>query len=258
MDWSVDAAIEAGSVLLRRLEGTVRGARLAASGMLGDGGKLSDGRLSIETEEAASLADLLPSAWKPTPALWHGPAKLDVRIAGPQEALTADVRLALADGQLEASPHLDLKSGMWSATLALQHPGARRLAATLGLPERLGLRALPAWLGDGSLSLVAHLAGGPGRLVADKFDLTAAALQASGDLAVDRSGVEPRLTGHVRSEALTLPLPNGGSDVPLPLGALHGWRGDVQLGIGRTRRGNWARGARRIHGALGGRWCAAA
>jgi hypothetical protein len=233
----VDAAIEASSILLRRLEGRARGARLAASGMLGDGGTLSDGRISIETEEAASLADLLPSAWKPTPGLWHGPARLDVRVAGPQEALTADVRLALADAQLETSPHLDLKSGVWSATLALQHPGARRLAATLGLPERLGLRALPAWLGDGSLSLVAHLAGGPGRLAAEKFELTAAALQASGDLALDESGAEPRLTGHVLSEALMLPLPNGGSDVPLPLGALHGWRGDVQLGIGQLTVG---------------------
>ncbi len=100
----VDAAIEAGSILLRRIEGTARGARLAASGMLGDGGTLSDGRLSIETEDATSLADLLPSAWQPTPALWHGPARLDVQVAGPQEALAADVRLALADAQLEASP----------------------------------------------------------------------------------------------------------------------------------------------------------
>ena len=57
---AVDAAIEAGSILLRRFEGTARGARLAASGMLGDGGRLSDGRLSIETEDATPLADLLP------------------------------------------------------------------------------------------------------------------------------------------------------------------------------------------------------
>ena len=121
--------------------------------------------------------------------------------------------------------------------------GLAAIPARAGWSRRSACRSgwvcvrLPAWLGDGSLSLVAHLAGGPGRLVADKFDLTAAALQASGDLAVDRSGVEPRLTGHVRSEALTLPLPNGGSDVPLPLGALHGWRGDVQLGIGELAVG---------------------
>ena len=85
--------------------------------------------------------------------------------------------------------------------------GLAAIPARAGWSRRSACRSgwvcmrLPAWLGDGSLSLVAHLAGGPGRLVADKFDLTAAALQASGDLAVDRSGAEPRLTGHVHSEA---------------------------------------------------------
>ena len=126
-----------------------------------------------------------PSAWRATPALWQGAARLDVQVAGPHEALAPDVRLALADAQLEASPTINLKSGEWTTTLALRHPGARRLVATLGLPEQEGLHGLPDWLGDGSLSLVAHLAGGPGRLAADKFDLTAATLHASGDLAVD-------------------------------------------------------------------------
>ncbi len=198
---AVDAAIEAGNILLRRLEGTVRGARFRASGMLGDGGKLSDGKLSVETQDATRLADLLPISWRATPALWQGAARLDVQVAGPQEALALDVRLALADARLEANPILNLKSGEWSTTLALRHPGARRLVATLGLPEQEGLRGLPDWLGDGSLSLVAHLAGGPGRLVADKFVLTAATLHAGGELAVDLGGAEPRVSGHVDTDA---------------------------------------------------------
>ena len=233
----VDAAIEAGNILLRRLEGSVRGAHFRASGMLGDGGKLSDGKLSIETKDATRLADLLPISWRATPALWQGTARLDMQVAGPQEALALDVRLALADAQLEASPILNLKAGEWSTTLALRHPGARRLAATLGLPKQEGLGDLPDWLGDGSLSLVAHLAGGPGRLVADKFVLTAATLHAGGELAVDLAGAEPRVSGHVDTDAVTLPMPNGDSDVPLPLGVLHGWRGDVQLGIGQLATG---------------------
>ena len=234
---AVDAAVEAGNILLRRLEGTVRGARFRASGMLGDGGKLSDGKLSVETKDATRLADLLPISWRATPALWQGAARLDVQVAGPHEALACNIRLALADAQLEASPTLNLKSGEWGTSLALRHPGARRLLATLGLPQQEGLRGLPDWLGDGSLSLVAHLAGGRGRLVADKFDLTAATLNARGDLAVDLSGTEPRVSGHVDTDAVTLPMPNGGSDVPLPLGVLHGWRGDVRLGIGQLAAG---------------------
>ena len=55
-----------------------------------------------------------------------------------------------------------------------------------------------------------------------------------GDLAVDLQAAPNRAsTGHVDADALTLPLPNGGSDVPLPLGVLHGWQGDVQLGVGQ-------------------------
>ena len=234
---AVDAAVEAGNILLRRLEGTVRGARFRASGMLGDGGKLSDGKLSVETTDATRLADLLPISWRATPALWQGAARLDVQVAGPYEALACNIRLALADAQLEASPTLNLKSGEWGTSLALRHPGARRLLATLGLPQQEGLHGLPDWLGDGSLSLVAHLAGGRGRLVADKFDLTAATLNAKGELAVDLSGTEPRVSGHVDTDAVTLPMPNGGSDVPLPLGVLHGWRGDVRLGIGQLAAG---------------------
>jgi hypothetical protein len=231
----VDAAIEAGGILLRRMEGTVRGARFLASGMLSDGGRLSDGKLSIQTNDATSLADLLPSAWRPTPALWHGPANLELRLAGRKDALTANVKLALADAQLEATPAVDLQTGVWSAALAVHHPGARRLITTLGLPERVaGLRDLPLWLGDGSFSLLAHLAGKPGQVTAQPFELTAADLHASGDLAIDRSSTVPHLTGHVRAATVTLPLPNGGSDTPFPVAVLHGWRGDLQLAIGQV------------------------
>jgi hypothetical protein len=233
---AVDAAIEAGSILLRRIEGSARAAHVTASGMLG-AGKLSGAKLSVETKDATKLAGLLPADWRATPALWYGPARLDVRVEGPQEALAVDVRLALADAQLEASPTLNLQSGEWSTTLTLHHPGARRLIATLGLPEHEGLRAMPAWLGDGSLSLVAHLVGGRGRLAAEKFDLTAATLHASGALAFDLSSAEPRVSGNISTASVALPMPNGDSSVPLPLGVLHGWRGNVQLSVGQLAVG---------------------
>jgi hypothetical protein len=229
---AVEAGIEAGNILLRRVEGTARGARVAASGVLGQGGVLSNGKLRIETQDATMLADLLPAAWRATPALWNGPAKLDVQLAGPPEALVAGVQLAMADARLEAAPTFDLGSGEWTTTLTLRHPGARRLVATLGLSELAGLHAPPDWLDDGSLSLVAHLTGGPGRLAADKFDLTAATLHASGDLALEQGGA-PHVSGHVNTDAVTLRLPDGSSDVPLPLGTLHGWQGDLQLAIGQ-------------------------
>jgi hypothetical protein len=229
---AVDAAIEAGGILLRRIEGTAKGAHVAASGMLGEGGRLSDGLLNLETTEASPLAELLPTAWRATPAFWHGPAKLEMQAAGPQEALAIGVRLALADGRLEARPTIDVRSGEWTGSLTLQHPGARRLITALGLAEQSGMTGLPAWLGDGSLALVTHATSAPGRLAVDTFDLTAAGLHADGNLALERGGSEPRLTGRVHVDSLSISLPDGGSDVPLPLGMLRGWRGAVKVEVG--------------------------
>ena len=234
---AVDAAVEAGSILLRRIEGTTRGAHVVASGMLGQSGRLSDGTLSLTTPDATSLAAMLPNSWRATPALWLGPAKLDMRVSGPPEAIAVGARLALADLRLEARPTIDLRSGEWSGSLALRHPGGRRLITMLGLPERLGLIGLPAWFGDGSVSLVAHVRGAQGRLAAETFDLTAAALHADGSLTLDQSSGEPHLTGRIRADDLELPLPNGSSDVPLPLAMLHGWHGELRVEIGRLFTG---------------------
>jgi hypothetical protein len=228
----LDAATEAGSILLRRLEGNALGAHIIASGMLGATGVVSDGILSITTPDATRIAELLPDTWRATPALWQGPAKLDVQAAGPQEALALGLQLAVADARLEAKPTVDLRSGEWSGTLTLRHPGARRLVTTLGLPDQLRVAALPDWLDEGSLSLIARATVTQDRLAVDGFDLTAAALHASGHLTVDQTGAEPRLTGLLHIDALPLPLLNGSSDVPLPFRVLHGWQGELRLTAG--------------------------
>jgi len=233
----VDAAIEAGSITVRQLEGTAAGVRVVASGMLGSDGRLSAGKLSAVTSDATPLADLLPATWRGTPALWLGPARLELQAAGPREAIAVEARLLLADARLEAKPTIDLRSGEWSGALTLRHPGARRLVATLGGTQLPGLRDLPSWLGDGSLALVARVAGGPGRLSAESFDLTAAALHASGDLALDTRNEEPLVSGRIDLDRVVLPQPDGGSTMPLPFRVLRGWRGDVQLGIATLTAG---------------------
>jgi AsmA-like C-terminal region/AsmA family len=231
---AIDATMEAGGLALRRVEATVSGVHAIASGSLDRSGQVSDGTLSVTTEDATPLAALVPSAWRATPALWQGSAKLSVHAAGPPNALGMGIELSLAGTRLEAEPTIDLRSGAWTGTVTLRHPGARRFLATIGIPEELGLPELPAWLGDGSLSLQAHLAGSPGRLTAESFDVTAAVLHAGGKLVLDGNGSEPYLSGRFRVDALPLPIVNGGSEVPLPIGLLHGWRGDVQLDIGQV------------------------
>jgi hypothetical protein len=237
-DISLDAAMEAGSIAVRRLGATVNGMQLVVSGLLGEGGRIGDGNFTLVTADATPLAAMAPAGWRATPALWKGPAKLDVQASGPPEAVVLGVRLSLADARLDASPTINLLSDDWSSTVTLRHPSARRLVATLGLPARPGLAGLPGWLGDGSFALVAHLAGAPGRLDAESFDLTAATLRATGKLALDHTGTTPNLSGRISADSFGLPVLNGDSDVPLPIGLLHGWQASVTVEVGQLLAGS--------------------
>ena len=236
-DVEVDAAFEAGALTLRRLQGTADDVHAVASGTIGETGRVTGGTLNLSTTNATPLAELLPTSWRATPALWHGPANLDARAEGPPEALALELRLAVADATLEAHPVIDMRASQWTGPVTLRHPGARRLLATLGIPEQLGLPSLPGWLDDGSLSLVAHLAGSPGNIAVKRFDLTAGSLHGAGNLVLDRTKAQPHVTGQINLAALPLPWPSGFSDVPLPLAVLRGWQGDLRVEIGRVLAG---------------------
>ncbi len=149
------------------------------------------------------------------------PNKLELKV-------TAD----LGDLHLEAQPTFNLQAHSWSSTTMLRHPGAPRLAEALGMPSAA------AWLGDGSLSLIAQFSGAAGKLSADSFELTAGGLHATGALALDHAGGRlPSLTGHIDAETLPLPLPYPRALDPLPIDALSGWEASVKLRAGRVLAG---------------------
>ena len=228
-DAELDMATGAGGIELHRLAATALGAQIVASGALGPGGNVTNAKLSLTTGDATPLAALLPPDWHATPGLWQGPAALTLEAAGPPQALQTDLRLTLGGARLEAQPQLDLNTSTLRGTLTLRHPSAQLLLAELGLPVRLGLAGPPVWLGDGSLSLVTRLTMAPGpRLSADGIDLVAGELHAGGNLALDASGAEPRLTGAIRADALPLPWPEIGA-TPLPMALLHGWTAALRL-----------------------------
>jgi uncharacterized protein involved in outer membrane biogenesis len=235
--FALDATVEAGQVTLRRLEGRAREAQFAASGTLGEGGRIADGRLSVSADQAASLGDLLPALLlQRTPALLRLPLSARVEAGGAPDSLGLRIAAALGDLNLEAQPTLDIATGAWSGPMTLRHPGAPRLA------EMLGLHGAPAWLGDGSLALVARVgfspagggASGGGKLSADEFDITAGALHATGRLALDIALPSPLLTGRLSAETLPLPLPYLRAPEPLPLGLLGGWSAALALEAGRV------------------------
>jgi AsmA-like C-terminal region/AsmA family len=230
---TLDVALDGGGLSLRRAEGTVEGVRVSASGTVGEGGRLTDGVLRMDTADAGPLGRLLPARWRGTPALWSGPAALTVNAAGPADALTVHLGLDLADARLEAHPTIDLGSGQWSSRLTLRHPGARRLIASLGLLRPFGSPAMPSWIGEGSLSLLAQMDGAPDRVAANSFDLTAGELRAKGDLALDNTREEPRLTGRIEAERLPLPFVDLRAPDPLPVAVLQGWQASLRVEAGK-------------------------
>ena len=236
---TLDGAAEGGRVKLRRLELAAGAVRAAASGTLGEGGRIADGRLDIQAPSATALAELVPARFVPArlgspgdvTRFWRGPASVSVLASGPPEALALRLAADLGDLRLEAQPLVDLPGRRAAGALTLRHPGAPRLA------ESLGLRGAPSWLGDGSLGLVAQISvqlpgERPGRIAAEPFDLTAGSLRANGTLALDHIGdaaAPPLLSGRVVADTLPLPLPYLRSPDPLPFGALAGWQAQVKL-----------------------------
>ncbi len=219
--FALDAAARDGTLVLHRLEGTARGVRASLTGSVGAGGRIRDGKLSLATQDAAPLAALLPPEWRGTPALWQGPLDLEAAAAGPPTALAVRVAMTLDDGRIEAQPVLDLARGMWQGPVTLRHPGAIRLLAATGL--------LPGadWLGEGSLSLVAQLSGAPGRIAAERMQITAGSLRGGGRLALERDGAAPRLDGELDFADLPLPVPS--PTAPLPLQGLRAWHASVRV-----------------------------
>jgi hypothetical protein len=240
---ALDATAEAGRLSLRKLDVTVEGMHAAASGTVVEGGRIAEGRLDAQVPRDA-LANSHAGAWLASmmperlgfltgndSALWRSAATLQVQASGAPATLGLKVAADLGDIRLEALPTLDLPAGKLAGSLTLRHPGAPRLA------ESLGLRGAAAWLGDGSLSLVAQISAGDGRVSADSFDLTAGTLRAGGSLAWQAGDGAGSFTGRIAAETLPLPLPYLRSPDPLPVAALQGWQATLRLEAGHVLLG---------------------
>ncbi len=233
MDLSV--ATLGGGLDVRQLHGSVMGAQFVVSGAIGPNGQVTDASLSLTTRHAGRLVRFLPVAWRATPALWHGPARLEVTAAGPHTAVAGSLRLVLGDLRLKMQPVVNLDTGSVTSGVTLQNPNAQRLISELGLPARLGLNGVPSWLGEGSLSLVGQVTVTPGPHLGLKHaELVAGGLRTGVNLDLDASGAQPVLTGGLDAEALPLPLPGSG---PLPAALLHGWQAQVQVKADRLLAG---------------------
>ena len=223
----VDLGADSGRLELRRLEGSALQTHFVASATIGREGQSNAMALQLTTPDATALSGLLPVPWQATPALWHGPGRLEMKLQGPAQAIAGTMSLSLGDLNVALQPTLNLSSGSASGVLTLQSPNARRLISELGLPASLGLNGTPDWLGEGSLSLSGKAGLGPGmRISLDNAELVAGHLRARLQLALDTGGEQPVLSGQIAAETLPLPMPGDG---PMPLALLHGWQARLQI-----------------------------
>jgi uncharacterized protein involved in outer membrane biogenesis len=247
---SFDLAVEPGRLALHEARFGLAGMAGSLSGTLLEGGRLADGRLELHAAHASGLAGLLPGLLPDFTAdlrgplapllaglmqapIWLGPVDLEVQAAGTAAALGVTLTGKMGDLRIDAQPILNLSgpAWRWRGPVTLRHPGAPRLAVALGM------RAAPAWLGDGSLSLVAQVTAGGGAVGVQDFTLTAGGLHATGglELRLDTPG-GPSLGGRVSADQLPLPVLAGAD--PLPVGALAGWQASVRLEAARVLAGS--------------------
>lgn len=223
---TLDAQTEATRLTLRRLEADPVGMRLTASATVGEGGRVTEGRIELAAPDLTPLRAVLPPETPGLPLL-RGPGSALLQLAGPPDALAAKLSVEASDLRIEAQPLLNLLTRRWVGPLTLRHPGAPRLL------EQVGLGSTASWLGDGSLSLRALVTAAEGRAVLDHFDLVAGTLRANGQLTFEAPEEQGRLhvgvTGQVAAETLPLPLPYLRSPDPLPIAALMGWHAAVRL-----------------------------
>jgi hypothetical protein len=229
---ALDAAVESGRMTLRRLSGRLAEADVAASGTvaLGPQIRLQDLTLEANGSEARGLLAMLPGTWPDRTMLAALPLSLRLSGGGPPEALALRGEAQFGELRAEANGTLDLPARRGTGALTLRHPGAPRL-----LTEGFGLD-VGDWLGEGSFSLVANLAGGRAGVSAESFEVVAGTLRAGGALAVTAEP-RPRVTGRIGAERLPIPLPALRSTEPLGLDALSGFDAELALEAGTVEAG---------------------
>jgi hypothetical protein len=157
------------------------------------------------------------------------PVALRLSGGGTPEALALRGQADLGELRAEANGTLDLPGGKGSATVTLRHPGAPRLMAeAFGLP-------LP-WLGEGSFSLVAHLAASAQGVASENFELVAGELRVGGQVAL-ATAARPKLTGRIAAQRLPVPLPSLRATEPLGLEVLAAFDAELALEAARIEAG---------------------
>jgi hypothetical protein len=227
----LDAAIGGGSVNLRQLAGQDQGMQVLASGAMDSGGVVSNARLVLAAPHASPFVDLLPDRLRGERALWDQPLAATVTAAGPPAALAVTLQGSLGDLDVSAQPLMDLVHDHWQGAVTLQHPSAARLLRHLGYGDAA------AWLGEGSLSVVADAASDGSTWSLAPVTFSVGMLHGSGKLG--RSSARPPDARQINGTLVinTLPWPAPAADDPIPVHLLQGWRATLGITVNQVMDG---------------------
>lgn len=225
---TLDATLARGRVTVRRLAaGDLAGGILTASGS-GEAGarsRIGTFELDFSGTDASRLAVLVPASELIAAAapVWQGgfTIRAAARSAGEQVEITGLAELL--DARLEVAGMADADFTRGTGRVALRHPGAPRLLAALGIA------GTDAWLGEGSLAIVAEGTAAGRTLTLGSAEVVAGGLRTrlSGDVALEQGGGRFRLAAE--AERFPLPAPVWVGTRPLDLSPLAGWTGTVSL-----------------------------
>lgn len=222
---SLDMVLEAQRLAVRHLGFQAAGAEVTLAGIVTPGvaPRFADLALDLVADQATGLAAL----FDPLVKLPAAPARLPIRLrvsgGGPAEALALALQAELGEMRLEGRSEIHLPEARAAGALTVRHPGAPRLMTLLGAAEP------PAWLGEGSFSLIAAVSGSAAGLAAENMELVAGGLRARGQAALALGGALPRLTGRLLAERLPLPGIPSGDAGPLDFALLSAFEGEVAL-----------------------------
>jgi hypothetical protein len=225
---TLDASFSRGRLMVRRLaSGSLAGGALSLSGAgeTGARGRISSFDLDFSGADASRLAALVPGSELLAAAapLWQGgfTVRASGRAAGERMQITGLAEML--DARLEVAGSADASFAGGSGRVALRHPGAPRLLAALGIP------GTNAWLGEGSLSVVAEGALAGRTLTLASAEIVAGVLRTrlAGEVALEGRGGRFRLSAE--AENLPLPAPAWTSTDPLDLVPLAAWSGTLAV-----------------------------
>jgi uncharacterized protein involved in outer membrane biogenesis len=224
----LDAGIAGGALNLRQLAGQDRDLQVVASGALDAKGVVRDGRLVLAAQPATRLMGLLPARLRGNAAFWSAPLAARMTAAGPPESLALNLAGTLGDTSFSAAPVLDLRHGRWQGPVTLRHPNAARLLRQLGFGDAT------AWLGEGSLSLVANVASSGAGWQVSPLTFSLGLLHGAGRFthSTSRAPDERGIMGVLAID--TLPWPNPDPDEPIPVELLRGWQASLNVTINQV------------------------